>query len=457
MSKKVLIVEDHEEGLKMLLSNLRVEGISAMAAKNVEEALSLLKKEPFALILSDLKLPGRSGLELLKEARQHFPHIAFIIMTAYGSVASSVQALQLGAQDFVEKPLDIDQLIRKIHHLLQFSSPEKTLDFSNIPNLPPLIGESPEIQNLRRNLEKIASSSLVHRILILGESGTGKELVARRLHTLSSRRSSLFVPVNCSAIPQELWESEFFGSMKGAYTGATTDREGYFQLAHRGTLFLDEIGEIPLHLQSKLLRVIETGEILRLGASHSEKVDVQIISATNVNLGEHVDQGHFRSDLFYRLNGIPIHLIPLKERLSDIPLLVEHFLKEHPSKKYRISESALFQLQQHSWPGNIRELFNVIQRTLTFMPPEESLIEAGSLQWATPPPPPPLQSPPSSLSDTLKNVREQAIFQAESQHIQKVLEEYHWNRSKAAKHLDVSYKTLLEKIKSYRLTPPTKE
>lgn len=459
MTTQVLVVEDHEESRKMLLSNLRVEGISAVSVPNAEEAILLLQKENFALILSDLKLPGKSGVELLQEVKKQSPSTFFIMMTAYGDIATAVHSIRdQGANDFVEKPLDLDILIHKITQFLRIHQLEEENRKLKQSNLPSFIGETPSIQSLRQQIDKISQISLKPKVLILGESGTGKEVVARRIHTLSPQHKGPFVAVNCSAIPDTLWESEMFGHVKEAFTGANSDREGYFQQAHRGTLFLDEIGDIPLLLQSKLLRTIESGEVTRLGSNHPEKIDIQIISATNVDLVALIEKEKFRKDLFYRLNGIQITLPPLRERLEDIPLLVDYFFTQH-GFSYEMALATLKKLQEHSWPGNVRELFNALQNTLTFLPTSQKKIEPHHLRFIQH-----TQTNETTTENTasvsypetksLKEIREYATSQAESRHIKNILEKNQWNRSRAAKQLQISYKTLLEKIKGYHLTPP---
>lgn len=446
----VLVVEDHEKSLKMIRSNLELEGIPLKTAKNAEEALALLKREKFALVISDLKLPGQSGLDLLKATKNLHPSIAFIIMTAYGDVTTAVTAMREGAQDFVPKPLDMDDLIHKIQKYLQFHK-----------GLPQIIGESKAIQEIRQQIERLAQQTLNTKILVTGESGTGKEVLARQLHTLSGRKGP-FVALNCSAIPENLWESEVFGCLKNAYTGASQDRIGYFQQANHGTLFLDEIGDIPLSLQPKLLRALETGEITRLGSTAPEKIDLFLICATNVELQKMIEKERFRKDLFYRISGVHFHLPPLRERQEDIPLLVDYFLnQQHLS--HRLTPQALKKLQEHKWEGNIRDLFNVLLRTITFLPAQQLQIEEHHLKFTNPPPPtqPNVSSPIESMNDaenigtsSLKDIRDQAVSQVESRHIERVLMQNQWNRTKSAKILEISYKTLLEKIKFYGLKPP---
>ncbi|MEK7485798.1 MAG: sigma-54 dependent transcriptional regulator [Planctomycetota bacterium] len=448
MTATVLVVEDHEKSLKMLRANLELEGIPIQTAKNAEEALVLLQKEKFALILSDLKLPGKSGLDLLSQSKRLHPSTAFIIMTAYGDVTTAVYAMRQGAQDFVEKPLNMDELLLKIRKYLQFQE-----------GLPQLIGETQVMREIRQQIERIAHQSINSKILILGESGTGKEVVAQQIHTLSARKGP-FVAVNCSAIPATLWESEVFGYVKNAFTGASTDHLGYFQQANHGTLFLDEFGDIPLLLQSKLLRVIETGEVLRLGATAPEKVELFIIFATNADLAKMVETERFRKDLFYRISGVQIHLPPLRERVEDIPLLVDYFLKQQ-HLSYRFTPQSLKKLQEHSWDGNIRDLFNVLLRTITFLPPKQIEIQEKHLKFTDLPTK--TKTEPETESGIvldgngilLKNIRDQAVYLAESRYIEDILEKNHWNRTKSAKILGISYKTLLEKIKFYNLAPPT--
>jgi two-component system, NtrC family, response regulator HydG len=368
---KILLVDDEEALLRSLRRILTQVGYEVREARSGEEALRFLEVEDFQVILLDLRLPGMSGLEALPKIKALRVTSEVILMTGFATVDDAVAAVKAGAYDFLTKPFDSPdvvilavakaserrRLVDQLHHLEQ--QLEERGGFEEI------VGQSSKMRQVFRMIESVSPSSST--VLILGESGTGKELVARAIHARSLRQKQPFLAVNCAALPGELLESELFGTVSGAFTGAR-DRKGLFEAAHRGTLFLDEVGELPLPLQAKLLRALQEGEIRRVGGTTWESVDVRVIAATNVNLTESRERGTFREDLFYRLNVLPIRLPPLRERREDVPLLAAHFLQKYArrngKKVSNIEPDALARLQRQTWMGNVRELENTLERAL---------------------------------------------------------------------------------------------
>jgi DNA-binding NtrC family response regulator len=369
---RVLVVDDEETILRSLGRILTQAGCDVRTAKDGDSALTAIGQETLDVVLLDLRLPGgKDGLEILREIKTVSPQVEVILMTGYATVDDAVAAVKAGAYDFLTKPFDSAdvvvlavekaaerrRLVDRLRHL------ERELEERG--GFGEMVGTGPKMRHVFRIIESVAPSNST--VLILGESGTGKELVARAIHTRSPRRDRTFVPINCAAIPENLLESELFGTVAGAFTGAK-DKRGLFEVAHKGTLFLDEIGEIPLALQAKLLRVLQEGEIRRVGETKGQTVDVRIIAATNVNLAEAKEKGTFREDLYYRLNVLPIRLPPLRERREDIPLLAAHFLRKHGRRAGKamraIEPEALARLQRHAWSGNVRELESTLERAV---------------------------------------------------------------------------------------------
>jgi len=379
---KILIVED-EKGMRDVLEIfLQEEGYDTFIAKDGREAIEMLEKDIFDVVITDVKMPGADGFEVLKKTKEVSPHTVVIMITAFGSAEAAIEAIKLGAYDYIEKPFKIEEIrvvIKRALERKKFTSKLSLLSerLAGPQRLCNIIYRSEKMKNLMETLPRIAESN--SNVLITGESGVGKELIANALHRLSKRANREFVAINCVAFPEGLLESELFGHMKGAFTDAHYNKQGLFEIADGGTLFLDEIGDMPLSLQAKLLRVIENGTFRRVGGVTDIKVDVRIISATNKDLKKEIEEGRFREDLYYRLNVIPVHIPPLRERREDIPLLAEYFVnKYHPGK--RLSNEALEALKNYSWRGNVRELENVIERvclltksdeiTLQDLPPE---------------------------------------------------------------------------------------
>jgi DNA-binding NtrC family response regulator len=380
MSATVLIVDDEENIRRVLSMALQKEGYHTITASGGHQALKLLDEARCDVMLSDMVMPDMNGLELLRRAREKQPELLVVMMTAYGTIPAAVEAMRLGAVDFLTKPLEMDVLRKVIRNALR--DRERGLKTPSVRKrdaarkTTPFIGNSPAIQQVLTIVERVADTRTT--VLITGESGTGKELIARMLHEKSSRAGGPFVAVSCAAIPETLLEVELFGAVKGAYTGADTDRIGKFEAANGGTLFLDEIGDIPPLIQVKLLRVLQEREIERLGSNKPIPVDVRLVAATNRDLEQAVQAGSFRADLFYRLQVVHIHLPPLRERPEDIPLLVEYFIRKYAEENRRamraVCPDTLKLLQAYPWPGNVRELENTIESAVVLAPPDATIL-----------------------------------------------------------------------------------
>ncbi len=450
MSEKprILVVDDEESHRIMLRAVLKDEGYEVVEAADGSEAVRAVEQEPFDLILLDVRMKTMDGIEALNEIRKISPLIPVLIMTAYASVKTAVEALKAGAFDYLTKPLDIEELkvlIEKALELYHLREENLTLkerlgdrfDFSKI------IGKSRKMRELFDTLSLVAPTDAT--ILILGESGTGKELVANAIHHNSFRKSQPFIKISCSALPETLLESELFGHERGAFTGAIARREGRFQLAHRGTIFLDEVGEMSPTTQMKLLRVLQEKEFEPLGSVQTLKVDVRVIAATNKDLDQEVKKGRFREDLFYRLNVVPISLPPLRERKEDIPALAQHFFEVYRDKNQKgvkeISNKTMDLLSRYDWPGNIRELENCLERAVIMARGE--VIAPADL-------PPPIQVlSRKEEGQTLDFPSGISLEEVERALILKTLEETGGNRSRAAEILGINRRTLLNKLKEY--------
>jgi DNA-binding NtrC family response regulator len=451
----VLIIEDKESMAQMLSQAVEAEGYRIIVAKDGREGIQKFKDNAVDLVVTDLKLPHKSGIEVLETVKEHNPLVPVILMTAFGTIETAVKAVKEGAYDFLTKPFDPDHLLILIGKALE----KQRLLTENLilkdeiaanQKLPRIIGKSPKILEVMEKVQKVAPSQTT--VLLLGESGTGKELFARAVHFLSPRKDAPFVAINCAAIPRELLESELFGHEKGAFTGAVGKKLGKFELANKGTLFLDEIGDMDMALQSKLLRVLEGTEFMRVGGLAKIKVDVRVVAATNQDLQAAMAQQTFREDLYYRLSVFPIFIPPLRERKEDIPALVEHFCNHYcrelkkPLKS--LAPAALELLTGHAWSGNVRELQNVIERAIILSDRDVITPEELGLRTAQEP------GGPISAADlpeegTLQEVGSAASRMAEERLIRKVLKETGGNKSRASEILQVSYKTLLTKIKDF--------
>ena len=369
--KQVLIVDDEPNLRKILAAQLSRDGYDVLTAEDGEQGLLMLREHHIDIVITDLKMPKVDGMTLLREALREEPELPIVMITAHGTVDTAVEALKLGAFDYLTKPFDKDevrQIVAKALKTRQLAGEEATPSVAAPSARFGIIGMSPELTDLYSVLERVADTPTT--VLITGESGTGKELVARALHDHSSRRDKPFIKVNCAAIPKELIESELFGYERGAFTGAVGSKPGRFELANTGTLFLDEIGEVPVEMQVKLLRALQESEFERVGGIKTIHVDVRLVAATNRDLKKLIANGNFREDLFYRLNVVPIRLPALRERASDIPLLVEHFLTKFNERLKKhvtgAEQDTLDHLAVYPWPGNIRELENVVERAVLF-------------------------------------------------------------------------------------------
>lgn len=447
MRPRILIIDDEEHMCWALARAMRQEGYEAVTATGGREGLALLNREGASLVILDLKMPDISGLEVLEQIKKSQPRLPVIMITAHGTIQTAIEAMKIGAADYITKPFDLDELKIVVKKTLQVSRLLTEVSFLRselTKEHGEMIGESPAIMEVRRLIEKVAPTDAT--VLITGESGTGKEVAAVAIHRASSRQDGPFVAVNCAALPEHLLESELFGHERGAFTGATTRKLGRFQLADRGTIFLDEIAEMSPAMQAKLLRVIQDQTFERLGGTETLHVDIRIIAATNRNLEEAVHQGRFREDLYYRLNVIRLQLPPLRERRSDIPLLARHFLMRF-RPLYRetvILPEAMELLQRYHWPGNVRELQNVIERALILaqggpIGPEHLPKE---LQTSKTGPPVPFQLPDEGIA--LDEVEKQLIIQA--------LEKSGGNQTRAAALLHITRATLLYRMQKHGLT-----
>jgi DNA-binding NtrC family response regulator len=457
----VLLVEDKAELRAMFRKALERAGYDVEEAPDGSSAIEKVRSRRYLLVLSDLKLPGNSGIDVLREAHRTEPTLPVILVTAYGSVEEAVTAMKEGAFDFIQKPVDLDHL----QLLLQRAANQQELLRENLLlreeyaaryGFPRIVGEHDVMKEASQVTQRVAATDST--VLLLGESGTGKELFARAIHHLSPRAQQAFVALNCAAIPEGLVENELFGHERGAYTGAGARKIGKIELAHRGTLFLDEIGELPLAIQSKLLRVLEERRFERVGGTHGIDVNVRILTATNKDLRGAVAQKLFREDLYFRIAGVPVTIPPLRERGEDVLLLAEYFLerfrREFRKPGLALSEDARARLRSYPWPGNVRELQNTIERASILT--DGDTIDAAALQL--PRAKPSAAELPSGMLEEafqwegpLEEVSGRAVAHVERFKIETALREAKWNKTRAAEKLGVSYKTLLSKIKSLGL------
>jgi len=443
-SHRILVVDDDPEMCGVLSDVLQEEGFFVLTTNESLEALKILKKEDFDVIITDLKMKGLKGLDLLEEAKKVASLTPVIIITAFGTIESAIKAMKMGAYDYITKPFQMDEIILTVRKALENRLLKKEVlrlkkEVESRYDFHHLIGRSPSMQKIYDLIERISNSS--SNVLITGESGTGKELVAKAIHYNGVRKEGAFIAVNCAAIPETLLESELFGYKKGAFTDAKTDKKGLIFEADEGTLFLDEITEMSSMLQAKLLRVIEERDVRPLGDTSSYSVDVRVISTTNRNVQSAIQEGNFREDLYYRLKVIDIELPPLRERKEDLPLLVHHFISKAAQGQKKsisgISEEVMKILLNYPWPGNVRELENVIQRAITLTQHDTILPE---------------DLPVSMVAKTKENLVEKAfqekytMEQLEREYIKKVLVEVGGNKSKAAEILGFDRKTLYRKL-----------
>lgn len=432
----ILAVDDSRDTLEVIRRNLEAAGYHVTTANSADQALAHLQKSPVDLLITDLKMPKVSGLDLLKHVTENFKDVEVMMITGYPCVNGAVQAIKDGAEEYLVKPFTDAELIAAVARMLEKQVSRRALQAAQGPQSTfGIVGESPRMLSVYRLIEKAASTHA--NILISGESGTGKELVARAVHYHSERRSAPFVPVNCTAIPDSLLESELFGHVKGAFTGANDTRAGFFQIADGGTLFLDEIGDASLNLQSKLLRVLQDKEICMVGSSRQRKVDTRILAATHKDLPSLVKKGLFREDLYYRLDVIDIPVPPLSDRGDDILLLIKHFVEKLAKEMHRstpqFSAHALRILRNYHWPGNVRELENLMQRLMVIV--DGDLIDVADLPA------------PMRFCVTPRSNVDRTLLEVEAEHIANVLLSVGGNKSQAAKILGIDRKTLRDKIK----------
>ncbi|MCA9731125.1 sigma-54-dependent Fis family transcriptional regulator [candidate division KSB1 bacterium] len=438
----LLIVDDERKMAVVLEAAFTEDGFDVEIAGGGEDALAKFRQNPVPLVITDLKMPDMSGIELLSKIKKLSPDTEVILMTAYATAQTAVEAMKRGAFDYVIKPFSLDELKTKANHVfekkrLENKTRELEIELKQRGSLDNIIGHSGTIQNIYKMIQKVAPKDAT--VLILGESGTGKELVARAIHNLSPRKDAPFVAINCAAFPENLLESELFGYEKGAFTGADRRKLGHFETAGEGTIFLDEIGEVSPAMQVKLLRVLQSKQVMRLGGTESLAVKARVLTATNRNLDAMIKDGSFREDLYYRINVFPIVVPPLRKRAEDIPDLVSHFLEKY-AEGAQIKNEALQRLQKYDWPGNVRELENVIERSLIMAGDEP--ISVGDL--------------PSYLQNerdtpTLFDIPEEGIVleDLEKKLIERAIEKAEGNKSKAAKLLGITRRKLYSMMERF--------
>jgi DNA-binding NtrC family response regulator len=442
---KILVVDDEELIRELAVETLQRMGMQCTGASDGPKGLELLGQLQPDLVISDYKMPGMTGLEFLREVQRKNPKQPFMMMTAYGTIDTAVDAMKQGAMDFIEKPFQpeiLEMAVQRILDMVEIRKENEVLK-KQLDARHSFVGQGKAFEGLNQLVQDVATSNAT--ILITGESGVGKEVLARAMHYHSKRMAGPFIKINCAALPEALIESELFGYEKGAFTGAIKMKKGKFELADHGTLLLDEVGEMPLTAQSKLLRVLQEREVSRVGADEDIAVDVRIICTTNRNLEEEVQKGNFREDLYYRLSVIPVHIPPLRERRDDIPLLVEHFIQkfngEYGYSVEGIEAEALDLVQKYPWPGNIRQLENAMERAMVFS--KTGMLVASKFQL--------LSARPAKVDlSNQQGIRPgMTVGQMEQLLILKTLQENGGNKTKAAEMLDISIRTLRNKLHEY--------
>ena len=456
---RVLVADDDNAFRIATRTLLEDEGYHVTLATNGDEAMGKLQSQEFDLLLSDLVMGSMSGLALLQQVKNSWPEMPVIMVTGFGSIQTAVEAMGLGAADYLTKPSNNEELLIKIRRALEARSKDRELkllreELLGTYSFGNMITRSAVMKEVIGQIQRVADTDVT--ILVQGESGTGKELVARALHFNSKRRLNPFVVVNCSAIPENLLESELFGYEKGAFTGATKQRTGKFEDAHTGTLFLDEIGDLPASLQTKLLRVLQEKTIERVGGNASMVVDTRVVAATNRDLEAMVHKGSFREDLFYRLNVFPIKLPPLRERLEDIPLLAEHFLHRHGDlaghRVNRIAHNVISDMMNYSWRGNIRELENLLKRAI-IKATSDTISSIELTQGSSAPVESPPASPPVDLNTPFKNYLDAIVADAEQKYLTRMLRLHKGNINRIAKLMGVDRKTIYRKMSDHLIDP----
>jgi len=450
MMYSILIVDDEESMREFLSIMLQKEGYSVKTASNANDALTMIEKEIFSLAVTDIKMPGMDGIQLLTEIRKVSPDTEVVMITAFGSTDTAVEAMKKGAIDYVVKPFQIDEMKIIIRNILEKKrlQQENTLlkqELFSLSGLDQIVGDSPTMIEVFKIIRKTSNSK--SNVLITGESGTGKELVARAIHRLSRRSENSFVTVNCGALPDNLLESELFGYQRGAFTGAVENKKGLFEIADQGAIFLDEIGELTPAMQVKLLRVLQDQEFRRIGGIEDIHVDVRVIAASNQNFQQIIKEKRFREDLFYRLNVIPIHVPPLRERREDIPLLVGHFLKKYASNgTLDITQDCMDLLLRSEWRGNVRELENVIERAVVMSQGNRITVDSLPQNIA--------EGCESSDNHSLTIPEEgmdldRVITELEQDLLLKALEKSSWVKKEAARILNMSFRSFRYKLSKY--------
>ncbi|MGA8265912.1 MAG: sigma-54 dependent transcriptional regulator [Ignavibacteriaceae bacterium] len=444
----VLIIDDEKEICESIQMILEYEDYEVSYSTSANECLTKLFGKDFSALLLDIQMPEMSGFEVIKKVKARYPNLSVVIISAHSSLENAIKATKLGAFDFIEKPIDREKLLISIRNAVEQTNllNENTEIKKILVGDGQILGKSKAIQNILEIIDKVGP--LDTRVLITGDNGTGKELVARALHNKSSRKDKPFIEVNCAAIPNELIESELFGHEKGSFTGASQQRIGKFELANKGTIFLDEIGDMSLQAQAKVLRAIEDSKIERVGSGKKIEIDVRILSATNKELKTEIEKGNFREDLYHRLNVIPIHIPPLKDRTEDIPILAEHFAKDitakHKKLPVKFDDEALKLLQIQQWSGNVRELRNMIERIIIII--DKRQISKKDIEL--------LFSPAkSNVGDIIADSNSFQEFKekAEKAFILKQLKNNDWNISKTAEVLEIQRSHLYNKMKKYEI------
>jgi two-component system NtrC family response regulator len=449
---KILVIDDDESLRRVLEYNLAQEGYAVLTAGSGEQGLELLKKERADLVVTDVRMPGMDGLQVLEGVRKVDPNIQVIILTAFGTIEMAVEAMKAGAFHYISKPFNRDELKLTIKKALQLKELEREnvalrQELTERTGLDSIIAESPQMSQVLELVVRVAPTETT--VLILGESGTGKELIARAIHGRSPRARGPFIAVNCAAIPENLLESELFGHVKGAFTGAIRDRVGKFEAAEGGTVFLDEIGEMRPDLQVKILRVLEERTLERVGDNKLIRVDVRVLAATNKDLAKAIQTGEFREDLYYRLNVVPLPIPPLRERRQDIRPLAQHFLKRlGASPRLTIAPEAFRALETYEWPGNVRELENALERAMIFH--RGDVITPADLPEA-------IRAPKARETAAISmNLPEAGLSLegVERELILRALEKHDWNQSRAARYLGITRHTLLYRIEKHNIARP---
>ena len=442
MRSEILLADDEVTFRETLAKVLREEGMAVTAVGDGMDAINAIMKQPYAVAILDIQMPGADGIKVLREIMKIRPEVRVIMVTAYGTVEMAVEAIKLGACDYVMKPVMFEDILTKIRQHLRYlqlreENQELKRELSGRFDIGQIVGQTSAMQQVFEMIRKVARTK--SNVLITGDSGTGKELVAHAIHSLGDRNGRRFVAINCSAIPETLLESELFGHKKGSFTSAVQDKKGLFESASDGTLFLDEIGYMPMTCQVKLLRAVEHRQIMPVGSTEPVDIDLRLIAATNRDLAEEIKRGRFREDLYYRMNVVGVHLPPLRNRKEDIPLLVEHFIKKYNLEMGKqcvgVSDECLRLLMSYEWKGNIRELQNVIERAVIFA--ENDVIETCDIGL--------IGSGTVGLSEKTENLQA-AVKAYEREQIYRVLNKYDWNKTEAAKVLGVGLSSLYRKI-----------